>query len=101
MEARIMAAREAGRATYKRPHQIYVVDDFPRSTLNKVSKAALRASLKAWKSPRNAVSKTRRYHRPDESEAAAATKVWIAPEADIRSRAKNQASRRKPADIAD
>jgi carnitine-CoA ligase len=30
---------------FKRPREIFVIDEFPRSTLDKIAKAALRAQL--------------------------------------------------------
>jgi crotonobetaine/carnitine-CoA ligase len=46
IEARILSACESGLAAFKRPRQIHRVEDLPRSTLNKVAKASLRAWLK-------------------------------------------------------
>ncbi len=47
LEARIGAACEDTLAAFKRPHLIRIVDDLPRSTLEKVAKAELRALLAA------------------------------------------------------
>lgn len=42
---RILAACEDTLASFKRPHEVLVVEEFPRSTLEKVAKAELRALL--------------------------------------------------------
>jgi crotonobetaine/carnitine-CoA ligase len=47
---RVRLACEAQLADFKRPREIRLVDDFPRSTLEKISKAQLR-SLLAFKAP--------------------------------------------------
>ena len=44
---RITAACEAQLAAFKRPHEIRLVDEFPRSTLEKIAKAELRRGLEA------------------------------------------------------
>ncbi len=44
---RIMAACLAGLAGFKRPHEVRLVDSLPRSTLEKIAKAELRAILAA------------------------------------------------------
>ncbi|MBP7338614.1 AMP-binding protein [Niveispirillum sp.] len=45
LTADIVATCEEQLADYKRPHEVRLVDDLPRSTLNKVSKADLRCML--------------------------------------------------------
>jgi crotonobetaine/carnitine-CoA ligase len=45
--AEIDAACAAGLAGFKRPREVRVVDELPRSTLEKVNKAALRRMLEA------------------------------------------------------
>jgi crotonobetaine/carnitine-CoA ligase len=44
---RIMAACADRLASFKRPHQVRLVDSLPRSTLEKIAKAELRAVLAA------------------------------------------------------
>lgn len=44
---RVTAACAAQLADFKRPHEIRMVDDFPRATLEKISKAELRRLLAA------------------------------------------------------
>jgi crotonobetaine/carnitine-CoA ligase len=44
---RIMAACATGLAGFKRPHEVRLVDSLPRSTLEKIAKAELRALLAA------------------------------------------------------
>ena len=41
LEARIIASCQAGLASFKVPHEVRLVDDMPRSTLEKVAKAQL------------------------------------------------------------
>lgn len=45
LPARVQAACEAQLADFKRPREIRLVEDFPRSTLEKISKAELRRLL--------------------------------------------------------
>lgn len=45
LEARILAACAQALASFKQPHEIRLVDSLPRSTLEKVAKAELRALL--------------------------------------------------------
>ena len=47
LAGRITAACEAQLAAFKRPHEIRLVDEFPRSTLEKIAKAELRRGLEA------------------------------------------------------
>jgi acyl-CoA synthetase (AMP-forming)/AMP-acid ligase II len=42
---RIKEACNAQRADFKRPHEMRIVEDFPRSTLEKIAKAELRRML--------------------------------------------------------
>ena len=44
---RIGAACAAQLADFKRPHEMRIVNDFPRSTLEKIAKAELRRMLEA------------------------------------------------------
>jgi crotonobetaine/carnitine-CoA ligase len=51
-----MAACVAGLAGFKRPHEVRLVDSLPRSTLEKIAKAELRAILAAEARSRAQVS---------------------------------------------
>jgi crotonobetaine/carnitine-CoA ligase len=42
---RVAAACRAGLADFKRPHEVRIVSDLPRATLEKVAKSKLRALL--------------------------------------------------------
>ena len=46
LHERILAACRERLADFKVPHDVFVVDELPRSTLNKVSKKDLRARLR-------------------------------------------------------
>jgi crotonobetaine/carnitine-CoA ligase len=47
LAGRIMEACRAALADFKRPHEVRLVESLPRSTLEKVAKAELRALLAA------------------------------------------------------
>jgi len=47
LAARVQAACVTQLADFKRPHEVRLVDDFPRSTLEKIAKAQLRQALLA------------------------------------------------------
>ena len=47
LAARVAAACAAQLADFKRPHEVRLVEDFPRSTLEKIAKAQLRQALLA------------------------------------------------------
>jgi crotonobetaine/carnitine-CoA ligase len=51
LKARAAAACQAQLADFKRPHEIRLVEDFPRSTLEKIAKAELRRMLEAEHPP--------------------------------------------------
>jgi len=44
---RIMAACKDALASFKQPHEVRLIDALPRSTLEKIAKAELRALLEA------------------------------------------------------
>jgi len=47
LAARVIAACVAQLADFKRPHELRMVSDFPRSTLEKIAKAELRRQLES------------------------------------------------------